>query len=57
MGMSLYNFLGFKKVLKMFHLPDAHNQQDNRLGQRPPQDLLFIDTNQVIIRLTKGNRR
>merc|ERR1719154_555887 len=37
---TLHQFLGFKKALKMSHLPCSHNQQNSSLSQSPPQNSL-----------------
>ena len=34
---TLDKFLGLKEALEMPHLPDAHENEDDRLAQRPPQ--------------------
>lgn len=38
--LSLNQFLGLKEALEMLHLPNAGEDEDERLGDGPPQDAL-----------------
>lgn len=38
--LSLNQFLGLKEALEMLHLPNAGEDEDERLSDGPPQDAL-----------------
>lgn len=37
---TLHQFLGFKEALEVLHLPDAGDDEDERLSDGPPEDPL-----------------
>lgn len=37
-GLRLHQFFGLEEALQVLHLPQAHDQEDRSLGERPPEN-------------------